>query len=315
MAEEILKLGVVAAALSPDVRSAPISCAKAGFGGLQFEAQAPSLDLTALSDTGRREFRRLLESQAQQLVGLRHDIGGKGIAPGADVDRELSRMRRVMEAAKGLGAPLICVDIGPLPAPAVTENPKPTVTPAMAGLILLPDGNARTLALKPQRVRHLPHPIPKSFRRSTRRWSSWGVSRTVSARCWRFGASCHRSPRWNARCGRPTVRGSASTSTRPPCLATSGSWMKCSPVSARTSATSAGATRFAAPTTAPSPRHRPRRHRLAQASRQPPRRGLSGLDHGRPDRFERSRRRGDAGGGFPPIDTIIEASRCPTASS
>jgi sugar phosphate isomerase/epimerase len=142
MPDEDLKLGVVAAALSPDVRSAPLLARKAGFGGLQFDAQAPSLDLTELSDTGRREFRRLLEAQAQQLVGLRHDVGNKGIGPGADVDRELSQLRRVMEAAKGLGTPLVCVDVGPLPAPAVTETPKPTVTPAMAGLILLPDGNA-----------------------------------------------------------------------------------------------------------------------------------------------------------------------------
>ena len=142
MPDQDLKLGVVAAALSADVRLAPLLARKAGFGGLQVDAQAPSLDLTELSDTGRREFRRLLEAQAQQLVGLRHDVGNRGIGPGADVDRELSRLRRVMEAAKGLGAPLVCVDIGPLPAPAVTETPKPTVTPAMAGLILLPDGNA-----------------------------------------------------------------------------------------------------------------------------------------------------------------------------
>src|SRR5262245_3353478 len=107
MVEEELKLGVVAAALSPDVRSAPLLARKAGFSGLQFDARSAALDIPALSTTGRREFLHVLSSQAQQLVGLRYDVGPKGIGPGADIDRELSTLQGVMEAAKGLGAPLV----------------------------------------------------------------------------------------------------------------------------------------------------------------------------------------------------------------
>jgi sugar phosphate isomerase/epimerase len=149
MPDESLKLGVVAAALSADVRSAPLLARKAGFGGLQFDARTASLDIPELSGTGRREFLQVLSSQGQQLVGLRYDVGRKGLGPGADVDRELSNLQRVMEAAKGLGTPLVSVDVGPLPAPAVTELAKPEVTAQLAGLILLPDSGAAPTA-KPQ---------------------------------------------------------------------------------------------------------------------------------------------------------------------
>jgi sugar phosphate isomerase/epimerase len=139
MADEDLKLGVVAAALSTDARAAPAMARKAGFSGLVFDARSPSVDVTSLSGTGRREFRHLLDTQAQQLVGLRHDVGAQGFGPGGDVDRELSLLRQIMEAAKGLGTTLVCVDVGPLPEPATREAPKPKVTAAMAGLVLLPE--------------------------------------------------------------------------------------------------------------------------------------------------------------------------------
>ena len=148
MPRENLKLAVVASAFSNDPRSAPAVARKAGFTGLLFDARGNALDVTELSGTGRREFRHLLGAQDQQLVGLRHDLGSKGLSLGADVDRELSRLQKVMEAATGLGAPLVCVDVGPLPVPVETEPPKPKVTAELAGLILLPTSMSE--AAKPQ---------------------------------------------------------------------------------------------------------------------------------------------------------------------
>src|SRR5688572_1027551 len=136
--EEKSKLGVVASAFSPDARTAPTLARKAGFDGLLFQARSDPLDIAELSMSGRREFARMLSAQNQQLVGLRHDLGPKGFAPGAAVDRELSWLERVLEAAAGLGAPLVCLDVGPLPVPLPSEPSKPAVTPDMAGLILLP---------------------------------------------------------------------------------------------------------------------------------------------------------------------------------
>ena len=133
-----VQLSVVASTFSTDAREAARAARAAGFTGLQFDAFAPALDLTALSQTGRREFRYVLSSNDQQLAGLRVDVGPKGFGRGADIDRLLGQFDKVMDAAKGLGAPLVSVEVGPLPEPAVAPKPKPRVDPAEAGLIIIP---------------------------------------------------------------------------------------------------------------------------------------------------------------------------------
>jgi sugar phosphate isomerase/epimerase len=132
------RLSVVADAMSTDPRVASRLARESGFAGLLFDAVSPSLDLTDLSGTGRREFRSVVAGQNQELVGLRVDLGGKGFGPGADVDRELSRLDKAMDAARGLSTPLVCIDLGPLPEPAREATPKPPVTQQQAGLIILP---------------------------------------------------------------------------------------------------------------------------------------------------------------------------------
>ena len=110
-----------------------------GFAGLQFEASSGLLDLTGLSASGRREFRQLLSSHDQQLVGLRYDLGARGFGPGADVDQRLSRLGTTMEVAAGLSAPLICVELGPLPTAPPRSRPQSQLTQQQAGLILVPE--------------------------------------------------------------------------------------------------------------------------------------------------------------------------------
>jgi sugar phosphate isomerase/epimerase len=133
-----LKIGVVAAALSTDARQAPRIARQLGFDGLLFDAYGPTLDLPDLSQSGRREFRHILAAENRQLIGLRADLGPKGLSPGVDVDRVLSQLTKAMEAAAGLQAPLLCTDLGPLPTPPASPKPAKKVTPDMAGLILLP---------------------------------------------------------------------------------------------------------------------------------------------------------------------------------
>ena len=70
---------------------------------------------------------------------MRSDLGPKGLGIEADVDQALSRLTRVMEATAQLAAPLVCVDLGPLPPAPRPVSPKPTVTPQQAGLILVPE--------------------------------------------------------------------------------------------------------------------------------------------------------------------------------
>src|SRR5688572_6476171 len=153
------QLGVVASTFSTDAREAARAARTAGFNGLQFDAFSPSLDLTALSQTGRREFRHVLSGNDQQLIGLRVDVGPKGFGPGADIDRLLRQFEKVMDAAKGLDAPLVSIEAGPLPEPAAAPKPKPRVDPAQAGLIIIPTLDSPPTP-DPQESRPVPGPDP-----------------------------------------------------------------------------------------------------------------------------------------------------------
>ena len=137
-----IRCSIVATTLSGDPREALRLSREMGFGGLQFDAYGPSLRIPDLSGTGRREFRQLLAAQNQQLVALRVDLGSKGFGPGADVDRLLNGLDRALEAAVGLAAPLVCIDLGPLPEPERTATPPPPISAKQAGLILLPESFA-----------------------------------------------------------------------------------------------------------------------------------------------------------------------------
>jgi sugar phosphate isomerase/epimerase len=157
MENRVGKIGVVAASLSDDARVAARAAREFGFGGLLFDATTGALDLTTLSQTGRREFAQVMSSQAQTLIGLRGELGAKGFGPGADVDRQLARLDAVCRAAADMRAEVVCLDLGPLPAPAKTETPKPRVTPEQAGLIILPDPIGSPA---PEPAAHNPPPDP-----------------------------------------------------------------------------------------------------------------------------------------------------------
>ena len=133
-----LKFSVMASALSDDLRNAPRLARSAGFAGLVFDANSPRLNLAELSGSGKRDFRHLLSAQDQQLAALSVDIGPKGIDLGADVDRVIARLDTSMDAAIALGTKMICVDLGPLPAPPPKPKPPKKITADEAGLIILP---------------------------------------------------------------------------------------------------------------------------------------------------------------------------------
>src|SRR6185312_16345314 len=139
MAHEWIRLGVVIEALSMDPRQAARSARLMGVDGVQFDGLSSALDITTLSASGRRELRHVLSSQDEQLIGLRGDVGVRGFGIGADVDQAIARVGKLMEAAAGLSAPLVCIDLGALPT-AIDKSPrKPKVNADLAGLILLPE--------------------------------------------------------------------------------------------------------------------------------------------------------------------------------
>lgn len=132
------RLAVFAPAVAADLRSAPLAVRQLGYAGVQLPLVWGTLDLAKLASTGWREVRHILAGQDQQLVSISVDLGARGFGPGADVDHVLSRLDGAMRAVRGLSAGVLCVELGPLPQPKVVAKPKPKITSAMAGLILLP---------------------------------------------------------------------------------------------------------------------------------------------------------------------------------
>jgi hypothetical protein len=159
MPSQIERIAVTAGALSNDPREAPVLARQLGFSGLLFDAFSPTLDLTSLSATGRREFRHVMGAAGITLVGVRADLGPKGFGLAADVDLLLSKLDAVFESAVGIGAQVTCIDLGLLPAPAVAARPKPKVSPELAGLILVP-----TLTDEPEPLPATPPPDPTQVR-------------------------------------------------------------------------------------------------------------------------------------------------------
>lgn len=136
-------ISVVAAALCEDLRDAARLARREGFAGMQLPVRSAALNIPELSASGRREVRRILAAENQGLVGLCMQLEGGGLAPGADVDRALDSVEQAMESAAGLGARLLCVDIGALPAPAPSPAPappaRPGIAPARYGRIIIPE--------------------------------------------------------------------------------------------------------------------------------------------------------------------------------
>lgn len=159
----ISQFSILASALSDDPRQAPRIARRFGFAGLLFDAESPALNIADLSVSGRREFRHVLSADDRQLVGLRADLGPRGFGPGADVDRALARLARMMDAAAGLQAPLLCLDLGPLPIPPRQATPKPKIRPEEAGIIIIPSPLEAAPASQGAQLPEIPAAVDPNF--------------------------------------------------------------------------------------------------------------------------------------------------------
>ncbi|MDP9173435.1 MAG: sugar phosphate isomerase/epimerase [Planctomycetota bacterium] len=133
-----MQLAIVASALNAEIRAAARQARSLGFEGIQLDVRTAELDITSLSDSGKRELRQVIRSHEIALESLRFDLGSKGFGPAADIDALLSRLQSVLESARALQTPLVCVEAGPLPAPPPELKPKPSIAPEEAGLIIIP---------------------------------------------------------------------------------------------------------------------------------------------------------------------------------
>jgi sugar phosphate isomerase/epimerase len=161
-------LAVVAAAIDSDVRNAARISRQLGFAGLLLDVSMPGLNLTDLSQSGRREVAQVLRSENQRLAAIRFDLGPTGITPRTDLDKLLFKLDKVLDAAASLGATVLCMDAGPLPLPQDEHAPaaaSASAPPATAGRIILPssDDLRALVGIAPASITASANPDPAGF--------------------------------------------------------------------------------------------------------------------------------------------------------
>src|SRR5262245_3646590 len=125
------KFSVIDESLGFDLRTTIPRARSRTFDGIVCNPYA----VPALSQTGRRELRHLLEVNGQTLVALRTHLLPHGF--GGDVDRILDAGHELAILARDISAQCITLDLGPLPAPE----------PALRGLAELADRHGMHFAL------------------------------------------------------------------------------------------------------------------------------------------------------------------------
>lgn len=110
----MFSLGITLESLGQPLREAVVTAAQAGLQGIVFDAVGP-LGPDALGDTGRREVRHLLSSHLLKLFALRCPLR-RGLEELEGFELRLERLRKAMQLSFDLGARLILLGIGEIPA-------------------------------------------------------------------------------------------------------------------------------------------------------------------------------------------------------
>lgn len=147
----VMQISVLAHTFSNDIRDAVASARRAAFQGVVLDPSVfPSI--TEPSQTARREIIALFSRYEQPLVAIDLRLSNAGFSPKADLERELDRLDRAMEIARGLHCALVLADLGPLPPAPDEPAPRQKIDPALLGKLILPE----TVAPKPTAA-----PVPR----------------------------------------------------------------------------------------------------------------------------------------------------------
>jgi L-ribulose-5-phosphate 3-epimerase len=137
-------IAVTLETIQQPLRSAVVIAAQAGIRGLVFDATGP-LSPSTLGDTARREVRHLLQSHLLSTVALRCPLR-HGLEEQSGLETRLERLRLAMQLSFDLGARLILLGLGTLPA-EVTDPRYERLKSALTELALFGDRIGCRIAL------------------------------------------------------------------------------------------------------------------------------------------------------------------------
>ncbi len=135
----ITRVSLRAVSLGDDVRQIAPLGQRMGYGALQLDLRIGSVSLLELTASGQREFRSLLAQYDLALESLRMQLPADGLAATELHDRALWAISKAIDAAAGLKAGLLCIDLGRLPAAKGDAPPSQAIKPQDAGRIIIPE--------------------------------------------------------------------------------------------------------------------------------------------------------------------------------
>lgn len=139
-----MQLSVLAHTFSNDIRAALEAARRADFRGVVLDPTVYN-SIVDSSQTARREILALLSRFEQPLVAIDLRLSPTGFSPKADLEKELDRLSRAMDVARGLQCALVLADLGPLPPAPNEPTPVQKIDPGLLGKLILPE----TVAPKP----------------------------------------------------------------------------------------------------------------------------------------------------------------------
>jgi sugar phosphate isomerase/epimerase len=133
-----MQISVLAHTFSNDLRSALEAARRADFRGVVLDPTVYG-SIVDSSQTARREIMALLSRHEQPLIAIDVRLSPAGFSPRADLEKELDRLRRAMDVARGLQGALVLADLGPLPPAPHEPTPVQTIDPGLLGRLILPE--------------------------------------------------------------------------------------------------------------------------------------------------------------------------------
>ena len=110
-----LKVGVMIESFRLGVKKGIRKAAELGADGFQIYVTQGEMAPWNLTETGRRDFKHLVEQQGLVVSALCGDFGGGGFARKEGLEERIDKTKQVLDLSRDLGIPIVTTHIGVVP--------------------------------------------------------------------------------------------------------------------------------------------------------------------------------------------------------